>query len=667
MENTSASSQKGVAPRSQGRLHVASSPAAPVQLRDTFAAGQLQQVFRTLRRPPWRHIGLVLFLCGAFLASKGRDIAGDAAHAKRRLGLRTSNCRLGMIDLALAADESVIHAVGPLVASTQKSAREPRCLKFHVIVPAQSAAHLRTEVFDVLSLHQLGPKQAEHEGSGANAGGLWQLSGGATVQVVSFNSSAIQNSMKVVTSETPGGKVCDGLEGCDGRRAARLRKATNFARFFLASLLPDLDKVMWVDCDVLIQRDLRALWDTALPASSKNSKADVIAAFVEPAPFGRFYFDKEAVANLWNERNKEVDAKLHFEGTSFNDGAVVLDLALWRKLDLSKDVQWWMEKHQQADPGLWKFGTQPIMLLVTHGRWQKLPEEWYAGDLGFSKAKEVRERATQATVLHFDGEHKPWLPAIVSEINRNLSVREGWNGEIFEPYTPPSAAPGWPGAPGARCLLSTAHAQDLSPCEVGPIIPGVPLHGLRWIAGGMRSMADHMDASKVHTLGDEKPKMATLLDSENTLHMLDISGDAAVFATPVGLRPSAGVLHAADFSQGPLTIEIFFRKPMRLMEIYLQSTGLDTGFTASPLLESSKAIEGRATWEEACISHSEPVACQPGRGPAFTAGGSLTCWRMVPCGPAVRHWRLSDWISPGNALASMWLTAVPGEVLTMAQ
>jgi hypothetical protein len=568
-----------------------------------------------------------------------------------------------MIDLALAADESVIHAVGPLVTSTQKSARDPRCLKFHVIVPAQSFVHLRTEVLDVLSLHKLDPTPADPEGGSES---LWQLSGGAIVRVVSFNSSTIENSMKVVTSATPEEKVCDGLEGCDGRRAARLRKATNFARFFLASLLPDLDKVMWVDCDVLIHKDLRLLWDTALPKSSDDSKAPVIAAFVEPAPFGRFYFDKEAVANFWNERNKESGTKLDFQGTSFNDGAIVLDLALWRHLDLTKDVLWWMQKHQHADPGLWKFGTQPIMLLVTHDRWQRLPEEWYAGDLGFSKAAEVTSRVTQATVLHFDGEHKPWLPAVVSKVNQNLSIREGWNGEIFEPYTPPSAAPGWPAAPGARCLLSTAHAHDMSPCEVGPIIPGVPLHGLRWIAGGMRSMADHMDASKkVNDAGDKKPKvMATLLDPENTMQMLSFSGDAAVFATPIGLRPSAGVLHAADFSQGSLAIEIFFKKPMRLMEVYLQSTGNDMGFTGSPQLESSKSTEGRAAWEEACISHSEPVACHPQRGPAFTAGASLTCWRMVPCGPAVRHWRLSDWVSPGNALASIWLTALPSEVLT---
>jgi len=419
---------------------------------------------------------------------------------------------------------------------------------------------------------------------------------------------------------------------------------------------------MWVDCDVLIRKDLRLLWDTALPASDKHDQRPVIAAFVEPAPFGRFYFDKEAVGSLWKERNKAKDAELHFEGTSFNDGAVVLDLALWRKLDLSKEVQWWMDKHQQADPGLWKFGTQPIMLLVTHGRWQKLPEEWYAGDLGFSKAKEISGRSDQATVLHFDGEHKPWLPAVVSEVHQRLSVREGWNGEIFEPYIPPSGAPGWPGAPGARCLLSTAHVQDMSPCEVGPIIPGVPLHGLRWIAGGMRSMADHMDASKTNKTQKD---IATLLDPESALAMLSRSGDAALFATPMGLRPSAGVLHAADFSQSPLVIEIFFKKPMRLMEVYLQSTGTDAGFTGGPQLESSKAVEGHDQWEDACISHSEPVDCQPWRGPALAAGDTRTCWRLVPCGPAVQHWRVSDWVSPGNALGSIWLTAVPSEVSTV--
>merc|ERR1719428_1276866 len=131
-----------------------------------------------------------------------------------------------------------------------------------------------------------------------------------------------------------------------------------------------------------------------------------------------------------------------------------------------------------------------------------------------------------------------------------------------------------------------------------------------------------MDASKkLNDAGDKKPKvMATLLDPENTLQMLSFSGDAAIFATPVGLRPSAGVLHAADFSRSSLVIEIFFKKPMRLMEVYLQSTGTDAGFTGGPQLESSKAVEGHDQWEDACISHSEPVDCQPWRGPALAAG-----------------------------------------------
>merc|ERR1719265_453513 len=120
---------------------------------------------------------------------------------------------------------------------------------------------------------------------------------------------------------------------------------------------------------------------------------------------GRFYFDQDIVRNLWRIRYA---GDLQVEANSFNDGVIVIDLAQWRKRDVGSDVRWWMQKHREADPALWKFGTQPIFLLLGFGRWQQLPEELYLGDLGFRLAKDFGpQKMEQASLLHFDGEHKP--------------------------------------------------------------------------------------------------------------------------------------------------------------------------------------------------------------------------------------------------------------------
>merc|ERR1712000_364373 len=158
-----------------------------------------------------------------------------------------------------------------------------------------------------------------------------------------------------------------------------------------------------------------------------------------------------------------------------------------------------MRKHKEADPALWKFGTQPIMMLVGSGRWQQLPGELYLGDLGFKDEHGHSDGnlLQQALVLHFDGEHKPWLPMTVSDINvQQNGAKVGWNSHLLRPYVPVSMADGWFAAPGARCLLSLAmpppplHAAGAAldamrpsapSCDVGPLVPGSSIPGLRWV------------------------------------------------------------------------------------------------------------------------------------------------------------------------------------------
>jgi lipopolysaccharide biosynthesis glycosyltransferase len=44
----------------------------------------------------------------------------------------------------------------------------------------------------------------------------------------------------------------------------RLFVPHNFARFALPSLLPNVDKILWIDTDVILQADIAVLFDTML-------------------------------------------------------------------------------------------------------------------------------------------------------------------------------------------------------------------------------------------------------------------------------------------------------------------------------------------------------------------------------------------------------------------
>jgi len=218
--------------------------------------------------------------------------------------------------------------------------------------------------------------------------------------------------IKVVAGERT--EACSGLEGCDAMRAKRLKNVLNFARFFLSDILPDLSHVIWLDTDVVVTKSMGDVWSTIL-ASDANS---LMSAFVEDVRFGRFYLDPRRILKLM---------ALHFhadnidlEGVSFNDGVLGVNLEKWRTLQVGSDLEWLMMQHHAAQPGLWKYGTQPIMMLlgVAYG-WQQLDSKRYCGDLGFKNVPV--EKWTDATFLHFDGEKKPWRS-------------DGLNKELWERY-----------------------------------------------------------------------------------------------------------------------------------------------------------------------------------------------------------------------------------------
>lgn len=206
--------------------------------------------------------------------------------------------------------------------------------------------------------------------------------------------------------------ACSGLEGCDQARAKRLANSFNFARFFLSDILPGLDRVIWMDCDVVITNKMDGIWE-----QSKRSSA-LVSAFTEPERFGRFYLQEDFLQRIMEERFEGL--RLDMEADSFNDGVIVINLKRWRDSGAREALLWLMAQHGTSQNGLWKYGTQPIMMLLgTAYGYQRLPSSHCYGDLGFRIAEP--QRVAEAVFLHFNGEKKPWKP-------------HGINKHLWEPY-----------------------------------------------------------------------------------------------------------------------------------------------------------------------------------------------------------------------------------------
>lgn len=308
--------------------------------------------------------------------------------------------KVDVVQVAVAADEKVMPVLQVLLASIAKNSPNATV---HVVTTAEAAPSCRSLAQDFGDMHHLIPRPLVRCIE-------WRTDDSSMRGAPSL--AEAQSRMKVVSGAKSA--ACAGLEGCDALRAARLANVLNFARFHLAELLPDLDRVIWMDCDVIVQRPMDVLWK----AFSSSSSRSLMSAFAESGRFGRFYLDEGVVQDLMASRFPEL--RLNMEGESFNDGVVGIDLQRWRDLGAKQVVDWLMTEHRATNPGLWKYGTQPLtMLLGSAFGWSRLEPAAYCGDLGFRLAGE--KDWEQAVFLHFDGELKPWKP-------------DGLNKELWQPY-----------------------------------------------------------------------------------------------------------------------------------------------------------------------------------------------------------------------------------------
>lgn len=601
-------------------------------------------------------VGLIITVVAvAFVALVlSHHTAQEGEHVSSTHGLVAGSTSLdvcsqgGVVEVALATDERTVDVVGPLIQSAQASSAQPQCLRFHILVPRSAAADISNALMRTLAFHNLAEFSmvtiTDAHGTLPKALSL-QLKRGSIVRVVPFNTVALDKNIKVVGAASSDAAICEGLEGCAPSRALRLSKATNFARFFLADLLPDLDKVVWVDCDVLVLKDLQVIWRLAfLPHAS--APGAFLAAFAEDVPLKRFYFSKETVASLWKQRHGQ---ELDFSAASFNDGVIIMDLRKWRILRVTEEVEWWMQLHKAADPALWKFGTQPIMLLVGSGRWQQLPKEWYVGDLGFRRAQDMDKRLMEkAVVLHFDGEHKPWLPVDVSDVNtRHHGVLASWNSHLLRPHVPNAAPTAWLAAPGARCLHSFAPAAT---CIVGPLVPGISVPGLLWHPTDLHSMT---------VGGNSTPSSPLELFTQEVANKLPMAEPfiEGFFSATTLKTLALSVLTPCQFGaqHANPVVEIFFLRPQRLFGAYLQAAG--SGNPLHGIRLQARAAGGHEEWHETCTS-SRVIACDPHRGPSLSIGTSQVCWQLSDCRQvAAMRWRFLGW-AEDQLLGGIWLDVV---------
>lgn len=198
--------------------------------------------------------------------------------------------------------------------------------------------------------------------------------------------------------------------------------AATYLRFLLPELLPDVERVLYIDVDTVVNRPLDTLYDTPLDGAAIAAVPDypmlvgsrTWPTFFIPTPGGRLRFPAYVEAML------DLPCGPH-DTTYFNCGVMLFDLARWRATDVAGRAIAWLT----ANPGAY-YMDQDALNVLMGGRYARLDARWNAFAnccfpawvnllVRFTAAGRRWERVRalwrrEAWIMHYAGANKPWAP-----------------------------------------------------------------------------------------------------------------------------------------------------------------------------------------------------------------------------------------------------------------
>ncbi|KAF2534848.1 hypothetical protein F2Q70_00031584 [Brassica cretica] len=167
----------------------------------------------------------------------------------------------------------------------------------------------------------------------------------------------------------------------------------NHLRFYLPEIFPKLSKVLFLDDDIVVQKDLSGLWSVDL-------KGNVNGA-VETCGESFHRYDR-----YLNFSNPLISKNFDPRACGWAYGMNVFDLDEWKRQNITEVYHRWQNLNQDRE--LWKLGTLPPGLITFWKRTYPLERRWHVLGLGYNPSVNQRD-IERAAVVHYNGNLKPWL------------------------------------------------------------------------------------------------------------------------------------------------------------------------------------------------------------------------------------------------------------------
>lgn len=164
-----------------------------------------------------------------------------------------------------------------------------------------------------------------------------------------------------------------------------------YYRLFVADILPaSIDKLLYMDCDLVVDGSLAPLWNT------------------DVSPYA-----VAAVEDMWSGKADNY-SRLGYDAayTYFNAGVLLVNLDYWRRHHVARLSSAYVVEHA----GKLKFNDQDVLNGLFYDKKLLLPFQWNVQDGLLRKRRKIRAEAVpqldrdlqQPVIIHFTGHRKPW-------------------------------------------------------------------------------------------------------------------------------------------------------------------------------------------------------------------------------------------------------------------
>eukprot|EP01018_Ginkgo_biloba_P010170 Gb_31044 [translate_table: standard] len=190
-------------------------------------------------------------------------------------------------------------------------------------------------------------------------------------------------------------------------RSPKYISIMNHLRIYLPELFPNLHKVVFLDDDVVVQRDLSPLWDIDLQGKVNGA--------VETCRGEDSWVMSKSFKTYFNFSHPLIAKNFNPDQCAWAYGMNVFDLQAWRKTNIRETYHYWLKENLNSKLTLWRLGTLPPALIAFNGHVHPIDPSWHVLGLGY-QSKSNQDTVREAAVIHYNGQAKPWLDIAFPEL-----------------------------------------------------------------------------------------------------------------------------------------------------------------------------------------------------------------------------------------------------------